>query len=372
MAPKNSLAQKAQATTNAFNLWYAKLMVRVYAEDRLAFYRKLSALLRNRFSLMDALERMYQIASKDGKKPDETMAIAVVAWMREVQNGESFSNALRGWAPATEVMLLSVGDIANLEMALENTIKVVEGVRRMKEPVIGAVSYPLFLIAMALFLIYGVGRWMVPPMLSAVPNLQWKGLAKSLVSLSYFVSDHPFLLALTLPIAILIVVITLPRWKGKSRAIADRIPPYSIYRIFIGVGWLLSLSSLVKAGTPVSKAMRALRADSTPYLLHRIDRALSFVNNGDNLGDALYKTELGFPDDEVIGDLRIYAELDNFSEALGRLSDDWLETSVKDIEKKAAVMNSAAILLIAAVVAWAVMGTFDMQEQMVSGMGLGG
>ncbi len=372
MAPKNSLAQKASSTTNMLNLWYAKLMVRTYTSDRLAFYRKLMALLRNRFSLMDALERMYQIASKDGKKPDDSMAIAVVAWMREIQNGESFSSALRGWAPPTEIMLLSVGDIANMEMALANTIKVVEGVRRMKEPVISAVTYPLFLILISLFLIYGVGRWMVPPMLDAVPQLKWKGLAKSLVDLSYFVSDHPFFLFSTLPILILIILFTLPRWKGKARAIIDHAPPYSIYRIFIGVGWLLSLSSLVKAGTPVSKALRSLRADATPYLLYRIDRALSFINNGDNLGDALYKTELGFPDDEVIGDLRIYAELDNFSEALSNLSDDWLESSVKDIEKKSAVLNSAAILMIAAIVAWAVMGTFDMQEQMVSGMGLGG
>ena len=53
--------------------------------------------------------------------------------------------------------MLSVGDVSNLEMALENTIKVVEGVRRMKEPVISAVSYPLFLLFMVVLLIYGVG-----------------------------------------------------------------------------------------------------------------------------------------------------------------------------------------------------------------------
>ena len=127
----------------------------------------------------------------------------------------------------------------------------------------------------------------------------------------------------------------------------------------------------MKAGTPVSKALRMLRADSTPYLLYRIDRTLLYVNNGDNLGDALYKTELGFPDEEVIGDLRIYAELDNFQDALERLSDDWLETSVEDIEQKAAVLNAVAILAIAGIIAWVVMGTFSMQDQMVSGMGLG-
>ncbi len=363
---------KVSTTVSASDVFFSKMMVRLYTSDRLAFYYKLRALLHNRFSLMDALERMYQIYSKEGKKPTESMAVAITTWMRQIRNGDTFSIALRGWAPSTEVLMLSVGDVSNLEDALANTIKVVEGMNRMKEPVFSAVSYPLFLMVMVILLIYGVGAYMVPPMVDAVPNLIWTGMAKSLVDLSYFVRDHPLPLFLTLPILIVLVVLTFPRWKRESRAFADKMPPWSIYRIFIGVGWLLSLSALVRAGTPVSKAMRSLRGDASPYLLYRIDRALSYVNNGDNLGDALYKTKLNFPDEEVVGDLRIYAELDNFPEALTRLSDDWLESSIKDIEKKAGVLNGVAILLIAGIVAWAVMGTFDMQEQMVNGMGLGG
>lgn len=357
---------------NAGDVFFSKFMVRLYTSDRLAFYYKLKALLRNRFSLMDALERMYQIYSKDGRKPTETMAIAVTCWMQQIRNGDTFSVALRGWAPSTELLMLSVGDVSNLEEALDNTIKVVEGIKRMKEPVFAAVSYPLFLMLMVIFLIYGVGAFMVPPMVSAVPDLKWEGTAKSLVDLSNFVQENPYPLFLTLPTIVFLVCLTFPRWKAESRAIADKFPPWSIYRIFIGVGWLLSLSALVRAGTPVSKALRSLRADANAYLLYRIDKALTYVNNGDNLGDALYKTRLAFPDEEVVGDLRIYAELDNFSEALTRLSEDWLEDSVKDVQKKAAALNGVAILMIAVIVAWAVMGTFDMQEQMVNGMGLGG
>lgn len=356
--------------SNSLNEWYARIVVRLFTSDRLAVYRKLMALLKNRFSLMDALDRLYQIASKDGKNPDDTMAIAVTHWRRSIQNGDSFSVALRGWAPSTELLMLSVGDVANLELALENTIKVVEGVNRMKEPVINAISYPMFLICMVIFLIWGVGRFMVPPMVDAVPDLVWTGLAKSLVDLSYFVADHPYALFATLPVIFSIIIFTFPRWRGGLRAKFDKAPPWSIYRIFIGVGWLLSLAALVKAGTPVSKAMRSLRADASRYLLYRIDRALIFVNNGDNLGDALYRTGLGFPDEEVVGDLRIYAELDNFPNALEQLAQDWLESSVRDIDQKAAILNTIAILMIAAVVAWVVMGTFAMQEQMVSGMGI--
>ena len=96
---------------------------------------------------------------------------------------------------------------------------------------------------------------------------------------------------------------------------------------------------------------------------------LIYVNNGENLGEALYQTELNFPDKEVVGDLQIYAELDNFQVALDQLANDWLDDSIRQIEQKAAVLNGFAILLIAAIVAWVVMGTFDMQDQLVSGMG---
>ena len=361
---------KQDGVSHSLNFWYARLIVRTFTSDRIAVYRKLKSLIRNRFSLMEALERLYQIASKDGKNPDDTMAIALSAWMASVRNGDSLSVAMRGWAPSTELLMLSVGDITNLELALENTIKVVEGMRRMKAPVIEAVSYPLFLLFLTTILIWGVGKFLVPPMVDAVPDLQWKGLAKSLVDLSYFVADHPYWLFLPFPIACLVIMWTFPRWRAGFRPFIDRCPPYSIYRIFIGVGWLLSLSALIKAGTPVSRALRLLRVDSSRYLLYRIDRTIVFVNNGDNLGDALYRTRLGFPDDEVIGDLRIYAELDNFPAALEQLADDWMEDSVRLIEQKAAWLNNFAILAIAATVAWAVMGTFAMQEQMVAGMGL--
>lgn len=372
-APKKTTQQntaRQEGLGASLNYWYARLMVRTFTSDRIAVYRKLKSLIHNRFSLMEALERLYQIASKDGKNPDDTMAIALSTWMASVRNGDSLSVAMRGWAPATELLMLSVGDITNLELALENTIKVVEGMRRMKAPVIEAVSYPIFLLFLTTVLIWGVGRFLVPPMVDAVPNLEWKGLAKSLVDLSYFVADHPYWLFVPFPVACLFIMWTFPRWRSGFRPVIDRFPPYSIYRIFIGVGWLLSLSALIKAGTPVSRALRLLKADASPYLLYRIDRTIVFVNNGDNLGDALYRTHLGFPDDEVIGDLRIYAELDNFPAALAQLADDWMEDSVRVIEQKAAWLNNFAILAIAATVAWAVMGTFAMQEQMVAGMGL--
>lgn len=366
---KKKFTYKKKSSFSGAEIAYAKFMTRHSTNERLRMYRKLASLLRNRFSLMDALERLYGIASKNGKDQHETMGIAITNWMRSLQNGESFSVALRGWAPQSELLMLSVGDIANLDQALDNLIKVVEGVKRMKEPVVSAISYPMFLLFLTTLIIYAVGAYMVPPMTEAVPNLVWRGQAKTLVGLSEWVQNNTLLLFLTMPIIFAFISWTLPRWKGRMRARFDNVPPWSIYRIFVGVSWLMSLAALVKAGTPVSKALRVLRSDANPYLLYRIERALFFVNSGDNLGDALYKTNLNFPDREVVGDLQIYAELDNFQLALDQQANEWLEDSVRNIEQKASVLNMVAILLIAAIVAWVVMGTFDMQDQMVAGMG---
>ena len=102
----------------------------------------------------------------------------------------------------------------------------------------------------------------------------------------------------------------------------------------------------------------------------RIDKALVFVNNGDNLGQALSKTKLDFPDAEIIGDLKIYSEMDNFEEALENLANNWLDESAYVIEQKASVLNMVALLMVSGVIAWAVMGTLEMQDQITSSMGM--
>ncbi|MBO4520029.1 MAG: type II secretion system F family protein [Alphaproteobacteria bacterium] len=361
MADRFSLAE--------LNRYYAMIICRMSHGTRIKIYRKLISLLRNRFSLMDALDRIRGIITNEGRNPDEPMALAVLYWTRSLQNGNPFSVALEGWAPASERLMLSVGDVSHLEGALENLIKVTEGTKKMKEPLISAISYPMFLSMMVVLIIYAIGAYMVPPMMNAAPNTRWTGSAKDLVSLSVWIQKNWAIAFASLPTLFVIIYLTMGRWKGKTRAFFENIPPWSLYRIFVGVTWLLAMAALVRAGTPVSQALRSLRHDASPYLLYRIDSALVYVNNGDNLGEALMKTGLGFPDKEIVGDLRIYSEMDNFQEALDQMANEWLEDSVSSIEKKASVLNMIATLFVSGTIAWAVMGTFAMQDQITKAMG---
>lgn len=351
------------------NRYYAMIVCRMSNGARLKIYRKLISLLRNRFSLMDALDRIRGIITNDGKNPDEPLALAILYWSRSLQNGNPFSVALEGWAPANERLMLSVGDVSHLEGALENLIKVTEGTTKMKQPIISAISYPIFLSMMTVLIIYAIGVYMVPPMISAAPDTRWTGSARDLVQLSAWIQENWVIAFASLPALFLLIYFTLGRWKGKTRSWFDNIPPWSLYRVFVGVTWLLAMAALVRAGTPVSQALRSLRHDASPYLLYRIDSALVYINNGDNLGEALNKTGLGFPDKEIIGDLRIYSEMDNFQGALDQMANEWLENSITGISQKAAILNMIATLFVSGAIAWAVMGTFSMQDQITRAMG---
>ena len=363
--------QRAMRQLNIIEEYYAKMICFFSNKARLKLYKKIASLMKNRFSLMSALDMLHDSASDGGRSPGEPMAIAIACWARALNNGLTFSDALKGWAPNRERLMLSVGDVSDLEGALLNLIRVTEGSSKMIRPIIGAIAYPSFLFMMSVLIIYAIGIYMVPPMLDAAPGTRWTGMARDLVDLSAWIKDNWLLAFSILPIIMIVIYSTISIWTGRIRAIFDNIPPYSLYKVFVGISWLLALSALVKGGTPVSTAMRALRRDANRYLRERIDKTLVFINNGDNLGVALKKTKLNFPDKEIIADLKIYSELDNFEEALESLANEWLDESVYLIEQKAALLNMVAILTVAGVIAWAVMGTFAMQDQITNQMGIG-
>lgn len=349
-------------------LWFAKFMVSRGTEDRVRFYQKLQSLLKNNFSLMDAMNRIWEIESRGGKNPGEPMAIAIKMWQSKIQNGEPLAIAMRGWAPPRETLMLSVGDVGSLDGALGNVVKVIEGNQRIVGPLVSALVYPSFLLLLTVGIIVMVGLYMVPPLMDAAPGIRWKDSAETLVNLSGFVTDYWWIFPTGFGIAVLIIMVSFPRWVGKSRLYVENVPPWSMYRMFVGVSWMLSMAALIKAGMPLSKALHALKMDASPYLLERIDAAIEYVNNGDNIGTALYRSGLGFPDEEIIGDLRVYAELDNFDTAIENIANDCLESSIKKIGTQAEILNTVAILMVSLTIAWVVLGTFAMQDQVTSTM----
>lgn len=355
--------------TTKLDLLYAKLVFRLNTEKRMAFARKLASLLRNDFSLMDALGRLEMVESKNGTKPNEPFAIVMREFQKSLERGASFSEATRGWVPMNETLLLTSGNMSDLVVALENVVRTVDGTQRIKRAMISAIAYPLFLLALTFGVIIMVGLYLVPPLAEvAGQNMVWQSVAASLIWVSDFSIKYWYMFAIVFAGVVGLVWASMPTWTGRLRAKFDNFAPWNIYKIQMSVGWLMSLSSMVAAGISVPDALRMLEDNSNRYLRDILDETLHYIANGDNLGVALSKANRHFPSDELIGDLTIYADMNGFDTNLRSIANDYLDESVRKIESISNVLNSVGILLVSAVIAWVVLGTFQMQDQITTAL----
>ena len=160
--------------------------------------------------------------------------------------------------------------------------------------------------------------------------------------------------------------ISLENWSGRLRATFDKLPPWNIYKIHISVGWLMALSSMMSAGITMPDAIRMLADNASRYLRSILEETLHYIANGDNLGIALSRTERDFPNKEIIGDLMIYADMVDFDKNITSIANDYLDESVRKMESISNILNGFGIMLVSAIIAWVVLGTFQMQDQITA------
>ncbi|MCL2889859.1 MAG: type II secretion system F family protein [Alphaproteobacteria bacterium] len=351
------------------DILYSKIYFRMSTAKRMELYRKLASLLRNDFTLMDALDRVYQVESEGGRKETEPFAIALKSWQENLERGLSFPDAVRQWVPINEALMLSVGDVSKLSIALDNVVRVGEGVQRISAAMRDAIMYPLFLFILTFIIIVAVGIYLVPPLIEAAgQDIVWRGVAASLVNVSNMANVYwPALLVGFVGAGILIWW-SFANWAGRTRVIFDRLPPWSMYKISVSVGWMMSLAAMVASGGSIPVALKTLADNSGKYLRDILERTNRFIINGENLGRALQSTRTEFPNKEIIGDLAIYADMTGFDQNLTKIANDYLDSSVRRMEKLSSFMNSFGILLVSLVIAWVVFGTFEMQDQITAAL----
>lgn len=354
---------------NRLERLYAKMMFRLQTDKRMSACRKLGSLLRNNFTLMDALGRLERIESRGGLKPDEPFAIVFREWQKNLERGMSFHEATRGWVPMNETLLLTLGDVSKLSIALENIGRVVEGTEKIKRSMWSAVAYPLFLLALTFGIIIMVGLYLVPPLADAAgTDIVWRGTAASLVWLSDFAAQYWYVFVLGFIGAVMLIWASLPVWSGRIRTMFDKLPPWNMYKIQMSVGWLMSLSAMVAAGGSIPVVLRMLADNSNKYLRDILESTMRYIANGDNLGVALLNTERDFPNEEIIGDLAIYSDMNGFDENLMKIANDYLDESVRKMEAISSTLNSVGILLVSVIIGWVVFGTFQMQDQITAAL----
>lgn len=351
---------------------YAKPALRKWAKStfnsksRSRLYHKLAALLDNGVKLRVVINELHTRAAKRGET--ETMTIILADIRLALDRGEGLSQALKPWADPLECMVIAAGEKSgNLGLALKQAADSLGGVKEMRKAVLSALAYPTLLLVATIGVLYYIGSTFIPEMISIANPDQFTGTAASLYWFSGFVQSIWFWIAISAVIGIIVAIImSLPHAFGQDRIRVrlDKIPPWSIYRLVVGSGFLVSLSSLLKAGIKLEDAIIQANKYASPYLSVRLIAILNESRKGRMFGDALEATQYQFPDVEIIDDLITYSTLPNFDQILYSYGQDWTKDGIESVKEQAVILQGVAFLIMASAIGWLVTGIMQIQQQL--------
>jgi type II secretory pathway component PulF len=335
-------------------------------------YRKLSGMLNMNESLPRSLERLWVVASFNGKNPKAAEAVALKEWREGLQSGRNLSEAMEGWVAERHLMLIRAGEESGaLARGFESIEFIEKSSARMSKAIMGAINYPVFIFILLFGVLWMFGLNLVGPMRKyAPPSIKEK--IHDLGAVTDFVQDDGLYIFVFVGILVFVVIQSLPRWVGPIRVQFDKYPPYSWYRLWTGSAFLMSLSALLAAQTPLSRALTILESRASPWLRQRIFGARQEVMRGKNLGEALQADNYGFPDDAIIMDMIILSERADVATILDMVSREWLDEQILLLEAQSGVVRSFGMALVGGVIGWAFSSILGIAQGTADTTGSGG
>ncbi len=350
----------------AFDLNRSFLKLQFGFKSRMRIYRKLSRYLTNSVPLSQALDEMYTYAKEAGRSGAVEAAV-LNEWRRSVANGRGLAPAMVDWVPASERLIIAGGEEAGLlEKSLEKAIFVSSSASKIRNTLIGGLLYPVLLFSLSIGFMWMFGVKVIPAFSEVLPREKWTGIGGQMAFLSDFVQTWLIPCLLSLVLFFTLIGISIPRWKKGLRVKFDRYPPWSLYRLIVGSGFMITLAGMLQSGISLPIALGLMSKNASPWYKERLTRTLFLVNNGRPLGDALHQTGYQFPDRESVQDLRAYSKQANLEDALEITANEWLEESVQKVQGQTAILRNASFILLALVFAWIASGIFSLQSQIAS------
>lgn len=350
--------------TSGFNLAFAKWSFGFSTSVRRRLWLKLATLLRNGAKITEALATIRARRERSHGKNDPTV-LAIDIWVRRLNNGDRFSDAIGDWVPVAERMLLAAGERSGkLDANLVACAESMESQAVIRKAVIGGLAYPILLVIASFCVLFFFGFSLIPGFSKAVSADKWTGMAAVTVTLSAWIQAWLWLPALLVTSWAASLFWVLPNWTGPARNRFESYPPFNIYRIVNGSSWIISMASLVNAGVRIEEAIVTTSKYSSKWMRSRSEAILRGLRSGTSLGEAMYRAGNGFPDPEIIDDLLVYSQVSGMDEALKKIANEWVTESVENIKVAMTVVFNVGIVVTGFIIGALVSGLLAMNSQL--------
>ena len=276
--------------------------------------------------------------------------IMLADWYQSIANGKQLNKAMKEWVPPGEAMLIQAGEASGvLAEGFENAISSTKAASDMKSAIMGAMAYPALLLTMLFGIIYLFSTQAVPKLAAAKDPETWPAVSKVLWDLSLFVETKWWVVIVSMIAFIYFCSWSTKYLTGPIRKGLDFIPPWSIYKSFQSSVFLISVSAMMKSGTPLFNSVSSLKSMSSRYVQGHLKIIMVKLETGKNVGEAMNN---GFLDKETGIDIKIFgqtADVDKAMESIGRTS---IKNSIENIKKIASLVNILAMASVAGFIGW--------------------
>ena len=316
-------------------------------KQRMMFYRMLEKMTGEPAGLQinEAVTELQSIeVENDLRTPLWYIYNDLIEQMRNT--GANFASSLAKYIPQQDVMIISAAEQDDITLGFTTVIDNNKKIYAMKQAFVQALAYPLFLICALLGVLYYFSNNLIPAMAQNIPsNAKLSSLSLFMLALaSNFYIWFWIVLGIVITM-ILFVWWALPNFAAKYRTYLEDIPPFNMYRLMVGCGFLLALNSLGKAGFMQIDALEQMNSLARPYLRKRIEMVMDLMADGLDIGQALIHSKLNFPDKRMIKELAIqikYSDDNSLDVLSANLATDGLET----INRQAKILNVVITFLV--------------------------
>lgn len=347
----------------------AKAYLRLFPSARFRIYQMLGRLIDAELDARSALEFIYEVLSQDGKKKGELDAVAVSHWLRAYQEHGRLSEALSGWVPQTEVLLLEAGERSGrFQHALEVMLRLNSKLSSIRFQIAGKLAYPI-LSALALSgMLYFLATEFIPPILAIKGDAgQWTGTAGSLVEVLLWVNNGLFPTLIGVVALIIGVAASMPYFKGPVRNLFDHMPPWSLHRFISGTGFLTALLVLMESGRGLVESLGLIRPNTSPYMAAKLEKIETAMREGESFGKALAQDGDQFPDIELIKEIQIYGRIGKLDEGLLKVVEQWMDTATNRALSQIGVLGMVIMAGTFIALGFVMTGLYDIIGQLKQG-----
>ncbi len=355
----NTLADRALFPTRIALAEQAKSMQkavgrRVRTRHLSAFYSQLADLLHSGVPLLRSLQVLEQMSSQ------ATLSAVLQDVREQVEEGTRLADAFKRHPrvfPELAVSMIRAGEEGGfLEEVLKRIAMFTEHQEDLKNRVIGAMAYPLFLIGASVLVVSGMLVFLVPRFAPIFERLQERGElpwpTQALMAVSGFLQQFGLWVVVGLGLAIwqLMAFINTPRgrllvdtWRIRLKGIGPIIRSLAIAR------FCRILGTLLRNGVPILPALRISKdATGNQLLSNAIGDAAENISSGKSLARPLAAS--GQFSREVVEMISVGEEANNLEQVLLNIADNMEVRTYRQLELFVKLLEPMMLLVMAVVI----------------------